>query len=201
MLKSRVLDRPSVFDLYQRLVGAPRSKRIFVSEHVRARGGERVIDLGCGTGELLSFLPEGVSYLGVDIDRGYIETARKKFGDRGEFVCADLTTYRPAQESYDLAIGYGVLHHLDDRRCRAAVGVAHAGLTAAGRAIFAEPCRTPSEGFIERALMDHDRGRHIRTAEGYADLLREQFGSVTTELLPDTYRLPLTLVVLEAKRG
>jgi SAM-dependent methyltransferase len=201
MLKSRLLDHPSVFDLYQRLVGAPRSKRIFVSEHVRARRGERVIDLGCGTGELLSFLPNGVLYLGVDIDPAYIETARAKFGDRGEFVRADLTTYRPARESYDIAIGYGVLHHLDERQCRVAIEVARTALRADGRAIFAEPCRTPSEGFIERALMDHDRGRHIRTPDGYADLLRTQFGSVTTEVLPDTYRLPLTLVVLDARRG
>jgi hypothetical protein len=49
--------------------------------------------------------------------------------------------------------------------------------------------------------MDHDRGQHIRTAEAYAELLRTQFGRIRTELLPNTYRVPLTLVVLEAKMG
>jgi SAM-dependent methyltransferase len=198
-MKSRLLEHPSAFDLYQRLIGAPRSKGLFVSEHVRARPGERLIDLGCGTGELLASLPDGISYVGVDIDPAYIETARTKFGDRGQFVCADITTYRPAPTSYEVVIGYGVLHHLDDRQCHLAFGLARTGLTAGGRAVFAEPCRTPDAGFIERALMDHDRGRHIRTVARYTDLARKQFDGVTTELLADTYRLPLTLLVLEAR--
>lgn len=198
-MKSGLLEHPRVFDLYQRLVGAPGSKRLFVSEYVRARPGERVIDLGCGTGELLASLPSGVSYLGVDIDPAYIESAREKLGDRGQFVCADITTYRSAERSHDIAIGYGVLHHLDDQQCRLAFGTVRTALSADGRVVFAEPCRTRDAGFVERTLMDHDRGRHIRAVAGYVDLLREHFDGVTSKLLPDTYRLPLTLVVLEAR--
>src|SRR5436190_952105 len=46
-LKERVLQIPRGFDLFQWLVGAPASKRRFVTEHVRANPGDRILDLGC----------------------------------------------------------------------------------------------------------------------------------------------------------
>jgi SAM-dependent methyltransferase len=197
-VKAAILGRPRGFELYQLLVGAPRSKERFVREHVRARPGNRVLDVGCGTGELLKWLPAGVDYLGVDIDRGYIDRARAKHGDRAKFVCADISSHSYERDSYDVAIGYGILHHLDDTTCRDALARIVLALRRDGKAVFGELCRAPGQGFVERKLLDHDRGRHIRTVPQYIDLLRGDFVNVSAELLHGTYRIPLTLVALHA---
>lgn len=198
-MKRRILALPGAFDLYQRLVGAPRSKRLFVTQHVRATPGQRVLDLGCGTGELLTYLPEGVAYVGVDLDASYIQRAQEKFGNRGEFICADVTTYQPSPSSFDAAIGYGILHHLEDAQCRAALRTAHEALRTGGRGLFAEPCRVSGQRLFERMLMNNDRGQHIRTVEEYVTLMRNGFRHAGGDLVRGTYRIPFTLVVLHGE--
>lgn len=189
-----VLDLARGFELYQALVGASRSKRRFVEGFVRPKAGDRVLDLGCGTGALLGFMPAGVEYVGVDVDERYIAAARKRYGARAEFVCADGTSYQP-DRTYDLAVAYGVLHHLDDAHVRALLGVA----TAATRFVAAEPCTTPGSAALERWVMAHDRGRFIRSEEAYLDLVRTAFPQASAELVPGTYRIPFTLVVLDGR--
>src|SRR5437879_5875369 len=98
MIAKRLPELPGGFDLWPRPAGAPESKRRFVSEHVRARSHDRVLDLGCGTGALLRHLPATVAYLGVDLDPSYVERALQRRRGRAEFVCADISEYEPRRD-------------------------------------------------------------------------------------------------------
>ena len=187
-----VLELPAGFDLYQRLVGAHGSKRRFVEEFAQPRSGESVLDLGSGTGSLFDLMPEGTEYVGVEIDRKYVEAARASHGNRAQFVHADATTYRAGRE-FDLALAYGVLHHLTDDEARGLLRAARAGR----RFVAAEPCATETAGFLESFLMRHDRGRFIRSQEAYARLARDVFERVDARLVEGTYRIPYTLVILD----
>jgi SAM-dependent methyltransferase len=191
-LPPSVLEYPHGFDLYQRLVGAPASKRRFVDGFVRARSGDRVLDLGCGTGALLGYLPDDVEYVGVDVDAGYVEAAQKRYGERATFVVADATTYRP-NAAFDIAIAYGVVHHLEDAQVAGLLRVARS----ASRFVAAEPCRTPDAGTLEAFLMQHDRGKHIRSEDEYVRIAREVFDRVDSRLVAGTYRIPFTLAILD----
>jgi SAM-dependent methyltransferase len=195
----RTLGVASLYDLFQRVVGAPASKRQFVTRHVRPAASDHVLDLGCGTGAMLELLPDGVSYVGVEIDPNYVARARERFGARGEFVCTDLTSY-DGERVFEIVVAHGVMHHLDDDAMAAAGGVARRALVDGGRVVFAEPCRLPSQGRIETALMNRDRGRYIRTPERYVELLSESFPSVSTHYMLGSYRIPYSMMILEAHR-
>ena len=176
-------------------MGAPASKRRFVVEVVAPRPGDRVLDLGCATGALVGYMPDGVEYVGVDVDPVYIDAARDRYGDRATFVVADATRYRP-DHTFDVAIAYGLLHHLDDDQVRRLLQVAGAGR----RFVAAEPCATPSAGPLESFLMRHDRGKHVRSEAEYASLVSEAFDRVDSHLLLGTYRIPYTLAIVDAGR-
>src|SRR5688572_17417618 len=96
--------RPNV-DWYSRLVGHP-----WVFEHVRPLivGGidmspayqrlkcdraSSVLDVGCGSGDALRYLPEFASYLGVDTDPTAIKLAASRYGSRAnvKFECRTAT--------------------------------------------------------------------------------------------------------------
>src|SRR5689334_4052594 len=54
-----------VYETFGRLIGGPRGRRRFAAEFVRAKKTDRVMDIGCGPGSMLSYLG-GASYVGFD---------------------------------------------------------------------------------------------------------------------------------------
>ena len=73
-----LLALPSVYRIFRTIVRGD-GCRIYVSEYVQPLPGEKVLDIGCGPGDILENLA-AVDYLGFDISREYIEAARKRFG-------------------------------------------------------------------------------------------------------------------------
>ena len=83
----------------------------------RVRAGERVLDIGCGKGELAFDLVTraGASVVGVDNSPSHLGFARSRFrDDRLEFVEADVLEHMPAGH-FDVVVLSNVLEHIDDR--------------------------------------------------------------------------------------
>src|SRR5687768_8485487 len=83
----RILDRPRIYDRLQRFLGAERARRRVVDEFFRPVRGAKLLDVGCGTGSLLDYLPEDIEYVGFDLNPAYIEAARERYGQRAKFFC------------------------------------------------------------------------------------------------------------------
>jgi SAM-dependent methyltransferase len=195
------LSIPWVFGLYQWMIGAPACQRRFIEVFSQPRPGDRVIDLGCGTGASVKYLPSGVSYLGVDISQDYVDAARSRFGARGTFLCADLTSTDLTQfPPFDLAISFGVLHHLDDAGAHAMLGLACRIVRPGGRLVTIDPCYVPNQSRIARFLNDHDRGRHIRDADAQRQLFLPH-GQVDIVVLSDMLRIPYNMIVATLRIG
>jgi 2-polyprenyl-3-methyl-5-hydroxy-6-metoxy-1,4-benzoquinol methylase len=83
----------------------------------RVRPGERVLDVGCGKGELAADLAEraGATVVGIDVSRRSLEFARSHFSHpRLTFLEADALEYVP-EEPFDVVVMSNVLEHLDPR--------------------------------------------------------------------------------------
>lgn len=172
---------------------------LFAREYVRARPGDRILDLGCGAAGVLAELPDGVTYVGVDHNPDSIGAARRRFGTRGAFLCGAVD-HTAVDElgigSFDLVIAHGLLHHLDDRQALEFFGLAHAALRPRGRLVTGDGCYRPGQSWIERHLLAWDRGRHVRDEAGYAALAGQQFRSVESSLRTDTAFVPYTMLYL-----
>ena len=76
-----------------------RKEAEFIKEVLCLLPGQKVLDLGCGTGEhCLALARHGVEATGIDIAPGLIEHARMNARDAdlaATFLCADMTTYCP----------------------------------------------------------------------------------------------------------
>jgi SAM-dependent methyltransferase len=195
----RVLSGAALYSLVQRLVGAKRSRRLLVSRHVRPVSGERVLDIGCGPGELLDELP-AVDYLGLDLNPRYVEAARRRYGDRGSFKCADVREIDVSHEApFDLVLGIGILHHLDDGDAHTLLRLAASALARGGRMITFDGVFVPGQPRAARWLIERDRGQRVRTVDGYMTLVEHHFASVRKTVAEDLLRVPYTHIVIEAR--
>ena len=175
-----ILSSPRVYDTFQRLMGGHVGRTDFASTMVRAATGARVLDVGCGTGDLLAYLPSGVTYHGWDISDAYISSARARFGTRGTFHAGLLGEADVDREApYDVVIASGVLHHLDDAEVVAFARLAQRAVREGGRFVSIDPVFEAGEHPVARALIARDRGQHVRTSDGYRALLQQVFPTVT----------------------
>lgn len=191
-----LLAHPRVYSLFRRLVGRDTARAVYAREHLRLQPGQRVLDLGCGPGDILEFLPP-VHYIGYDINPRYIERARRRFDGRGEFHCAPITEKILLDEPFDVVIAHGVLHHLDDAAARVLFRVARRALTPGGRLVTFDGCLAAGQSPLARLALALDRGRHVRGREAYERLARSEFGEVKCVLRHDLIRIPYTHLIME----
>jgi SAM-dependent methyltransferase len=191
------LSFPVVYDSYQSLVGAPRCHQRFITEMVRPRTGDRVLDIGCGVGASVRYLPAGVGYVGIDISEAYIDRARADHGDRGEFFCVDVGSVNAETlGQFDLAFSFGVLHHLSDEIVARVVELVRKVVRPGGRFVTIDPCYAAGQNAIARLLIDNDRGEFVRDEVGYTRLMTA-LGDVSAMVHHDLLRIPYTQVVMQ----
>lgn len=193
-----VLSKPAAYSLLQRLLGGPSSRTRFVRDHLRPRPGDRILDIGCGPGDLVDHLP-GVRYLGIDRNPAYIESARDRYGDRAEFHCMDAREVTFPERSFDLVSALGLLHHLDDDGVNSVFRLAARVLIEPGRLVSVDNALREGQSRIARWLIERDRGVSVRTMDQYASLAAPFFEVVRPVTREDLLRVPYTHAILECR--
>jgi SAM-dependent methyltransferase len=191
-----VLSHPVVYQSFAKLVGGERVRSRLIGDHIRPWAGMRLLDIGCGPGEMFAHLPQ-VDYTGIDISEPYIEHARERFGDRAEFRVADGAGLPPDLSDFDIALAIAVLHHLDDDEARSLLAGAGSALRPDGRFVAIDCVYTPGQSRAARAIISRDRGQHVRSREGYVALAESVFGEVRSIERDDLLRIPYTHLILE----
>ena len=185
-----------LYSCFQRMVGADRCRAALCRDYLRPPKDAKWLDLGCGTAEILEWLPD-TRYTGVDLDGPLLGRARKKYGARANFIAADLREpMRLAEGASDLVTAFGVLHHLDDAAVRRVVAAAYGALKSGGRFVTLDGCHLEGESWIVRALLDRDRGKHVRSPEGYAALAGGYFQKMRVEIRKDLLTIPYAHCVM-----
>jgi SAM-dependent methyltransferase len=195
-----ILSNPRVYELWSRLMGGERGRGAVLRDHVRVHPGARILDLGCGPGELVPLLP-GTRYVGVDVSDAYVARARDAYGDRAEFRVGDATRLDDDLRDFDIVLAFGVLHHLDDKKAQQLLEGAKTALAPDGRFVTVDPARVSDDRVTARLLVSWDRGDHVRAPSEYRRLAESTFASVRCDVRRDLLRIPYTHCVLECAGG
>jgi SAM-dependent methyltransferase len=174
-----MLSFPVIYDALQHIMGARKVRQELVDEFIRPEVGCRILDMGCGTAEILKYMPHTIDYWGYDISPEYIAAAKAKYGTRGHFHCgllgeADLTNL----PRFDRILAIGVLHHLSVVEAKTFFELAKKALNPGGRVVTVDPCLAEGQNLLARYLILKDRGQNVRNAQGYTSLAQDAFANV-----------------------
>ena len=191
-----ILSHPKVYLAFQNLMGAHNVRQNFVKNFIKPFPGMRILDIGCGTADILHYLTD-VDYWGFDISEPYILHAKSQFSERGNFHCQELCfTDLDAIPLFDVVLTMGLLHHLDDPVALNVLKLAAKALKPGGRLITMDPCFEPKQNPIARFLIKQDRGRNVRTSKEYSTLAETIFKSFRVEIKHQNW-IPYTHCFME----
>jgi SAM-dependent methyltransferase len=178
-----LLRLPRVYRSFSRLFNVDEVHRRFVQES-GYRPGLRTLDIGCGPGELAQYIAPA-DFTGIDISEDYIRFARTHHG--GSFHTLSADCVGELEGPFDLALMFGVFHHLSDVQVRATLAGLASVLHPAGKFVLLEAVwpsrRWDLPGYVLRRL---DRGAHVRSRAAWCRLLGETW-TVTDVRIPRNF--------------
>ena len=196
----RIFSNPKIYQLVMDFLGK-NSRAEFAEKYIRAKPGDIVVDVGCGTGEIVNYFPKGVVYLGVDLSQEYINMAKKKWGDKGDFFCGDVTDFNYKKlGSPDIILAKGLLHHLGDIESKVLLGKLSKLIKNSGRVVTFDPCYTEKQNIFAKMVIKKDRGMNVRTPEQYLSLGRHFFSTISHEVRIDLLRIPYSHCIVELSK-
>ncbi len=192
-----ILAFPALYKLHNLLIDAVGSRRRLVNNYIRPEPGFLIVDIGCGTADILEELPRDIRYTGFDASERYIENCRKRYGDRGGFHCVKVEDMHKTGVQADVVLAIGLLHHLDDAQADSLFQLAWALLKPGGRLVTLDGAYVPGQNPIARWMLDHDRGEFVREPAAYQMLALQTFPKVLADIRHDMLRIPYTHIIMQ----
>lgn len=197
----RALKYPVFYNLFSNIIGARKFRQFFVDRYVLPNSRVKILDIGCGTSEILDLLPLGVDYVGYDLSDSYISAARLRFGQRGIWHCASVADMSLDEiGTFDIVIAIGILHHLSDADARRLIEISFNALKRNGRFVNLENAFTWDQSLLSRFFVSQDRGQNIRTPLEYSNLFKPYFNNCVFDVHHDLLRIPYTHAVFLATK-
>lgn len=191
-----VLNSPVLYQAFQQAGGFFGARVKAIADYLTIRPGQRIIDIGCGPGYIVRHLPEGIDYIGFDIDPSYIAHANQTFGDRGKFFCRYFDADAAQQfAGADVVMMNGVLHHIPDEELKVTLRNVRNVLKDGGLLFSLDGCYRKGQSRFCKWMLDNDRGHFVRDEKGYEAVLGTAFEAINLAIREDYSRVPYTFVV------
>ena len=191
-----LLAHPVVYNSFQYMIGAYAWRARVVRKLVLPKllPKCKILDIGCGTCEVLKMLPDDVEYHGYDYNSAYIAQAKKRFSNRNaKFECKAVGSDTTEQEErYEVVLAFGLVHHLDDDQVESLIQNVKGLLSKTGQLFLLDPVYCEGQSKLSKFVVSTDRGRNVRTTEDYLKLYQKSFGRVETFLDQTPLRIPYT---------
>ena len=196
MLKD-VLSSPQAYLFTQGVFGALSSRQKLIAEYTHIDSNTRILDIGCGPGYVIDYMPDFKEYVGYDVSQPYIVYAQKKFGSANVKFLNKEYDEQEAQSlgTFDLILMNGLIHHLDDVQTVQLFNVVKRSLSPKGHLICMDGCFHEPQSSIAKWFLKNDRGQFVPTEEEYLCLTRTVFKNVKHDLKTEYMRIPYSLFI------
>jgi SAM-dependent methyltransferase len=170
MILDKLLERPVVYTVWQK--SHDRKKVQTILREMVVKDGESVLDVGCGPG-INADLFRGKRYLGIDINKKYIDYCRRKFGL--DFRTLDICNAKIDESGFDWVLMNSFIHHISDEEAKKVLaGIKH-NVKIGGQIMIIDLLPPTKANILGRIFVALDRGHFLRTLQEFHDLFSDHF--------------------------
>jgi len=196
-----ILEVPLIYLTYQNLMGDTAFRKKYVLEHIMPKSNDKILDIGCGPGNMVKFLPVDINYMGFDKSTKYTEYAAKKFSSSNfKFITSELNDTYIDRCQYDIVMANAVLMNLDDNEANQLFETSYKALKQGGRLVLYDGYYNANLPFIEKFLVTNERGNFLRTKDEYQKLATKHFKTINLVTLDNMYRIPYPMIIIECTK-
>ncbi|MBU1118312.1 class I SAM-dependent methyltransferase [Patescibacteria group bacterium] len=195
----KILNDGVFYDFLQNILGAGKARVWLAENYWNVKKGDSIIDIGCGTGEVLDYLDFDIQYTGFDVSKKYIDVARKKYGNRGKFSIGTAEEFLRNPNTLpeaDLVLCNGLLHHLEDKEVMQVLELSKELLAEKGRLVCVEPVFLKKQTKASKWLMSKDRGQNVRSFDEWNKIVGKIFNTFSLDVTTGLIRAPYVHVII-----
>jgi len=173
LISDELLRNPLVNSMFFKAMGYKFKENIILRNY----NGGSVLEVGCCTGDMSKiFTFNGCSdYVGIDINKRYVDYATKKYGlgDAFVFKCMDVNNCT-LDRTFDFIFLGSILHHISDGVAVKLLSSCKELLSDKGVILLMDPLTpTNQSSFKTKVWYFLERGKYVRDYEGYKFLMSE----------------------------
>lgn len=200
-LGNRLLSHPKLYKLQQVASGSRSQKRYLFKTYLSLSKGMKLLDVGCGPAPDRDLLGE-IQWTGIDHEERYVNYVKKVMPMGDNIILGGVATLDQISEGeFDVVLLSGVLHHIDDLSATLLLQNCHRILKPGGMVTAIDPVRTDHSSWLEKLLIESDRGEYIRTFDQYQTLFPASFHKKESFIEEGLSWLPQATLVSRLQKG
>lgn len=190
-----------IFNLYQHLVGTNGYLKMyadkFINSNIQDNTVVSLLDIGCGSGNMIPFLNKNINYTGIDYEQDYINYAVKKYPNC-KFLCNSVTDNIKLDEKFDFVVAEAILTNLDDSKAECLLNIIKNYAKDNCRIIISDTNYGKNPTKFEQFLYDNEVGKSMRTKEQLTALISKHFKINNITEVDRAYKLiPYKKIIFE----
>ncbi len=193
------------YNLYQNLIGSgsflKRYVETFILPEIRDKNSVKIIDIGCGTGNIVPYIPHNCEYTGVDVSENYIKYLKKKYSHKKNinFIKQNVKEPLSFNEKYDIIISEALIASLNDTNFELLLTEMKNFLKKGGKIVISDMNYKESHCAFEKFLLKNERGCYIRGQDDYKRIIEKYFTIEKTTEINKVYWFPYHKIAFECR--
>jgi ubiquinone/menaquinone biosynthesis C-methylase UbiE len=192
----------SIYNFINKILGSKKATLIFVNEYIKPKMGDEILDFGCGTSSLLSYLKDvkDLTYVGIDPNSHYIKKSLINFSffKNAQFYVGSIEVMDSINKKFDIIVLSAVLHHVSTEHWSSILEKLYSKLKPGGRIVLLDNVFHSNQNFISKLLISLDRGKSVVNISRYLKLVSGNY-IIDYDLRLDLLNFPYSHLITTIK--